>query len=203
MKRKQNRHSRSAVDLPKTINRIGLYLNIGMCVWLASICDKRKLLEEWGYIPPRIVCYELAFQAMKTRIERLSFCVGVNSGMRWGIDGDDWADGRIAGSDGWGIFVRAVPLSLAFWNVDAGTLYDLVIALVELWGVWLELMFGVEDEFRASGITPFNLFSDWSDNLSRSFETHFWYFLQALSNTIRSCSSHVGKTCQSNRSWRA
>ena len=62
------------------------------------------------------------------------------------------------------------------------------------------LMLGVEDEFRASEITPFDLGSNWSDDLSRCAETHFLYFLQALSNATRSCNRHVGMTCQSNRS---
>lgn len=53
-----------------------------MCGW-PSICDKKKVVEkELRNIPRGIVCYELAFQATKTRIERLSFCVGDNSVMR-------------------------------------------------------------------------------------------------------------------------
>lgn len=141
-------------------------------------------------IPRGIVCYELAFQATKTRIERLSLCVNGNSGMRWGAEGDDWADGRIAGSDGVG------PSSLEFWKADSGTLYDLVITLLELWGRVFELMLGVEDEFRASEIMPFDL-------CSSSFKACFRYFLQLLSKCNRSCNLNVGMTCQSNCSSRA
>ena len=44
-------------------------------------------------------CYDVALQAMKTRIERLSFCVGLNSVVRHEGDGDR-GGGGIAGSDG-------------------------------------------------------------------------------------------------------
>ena len=63
-----------------------------------------------------------------------------------------------------------------------------------------ELMLGVDDEFRASDITPFDFCSDWSDSLSRSSTTNSWYFLQDLSNCDRSVNCHDGMTCQSNRS---
>ena len=142
-------------------------------------------------------CYELAFQARKTPIERLSFCAGGNSGVIWRTEGDeDWVDGRIAGSKG------VVPSSLEFWKVDSGLLCDLIIAVLG-WriGEMFELMLGVDDEFRASDITPFDLCSNWSDDdFSRS--TISWYFFKAFSNAARSVASQDGITCQLNRSWR-
>ena len=50
---------------------------------MVSIWDiKKKEKERVEDIPRGMVCYELAFQARKTYIERLSFCAGGNSGVR-------------------------------------------------------------------------------------------------------------------------
>ena len=56
-------------------------------------------------------CYELAFQAMKTRIDRLSFCVGVNSVVRCDAEAGDSDDEGIVGSEE-EICVAVVPSSL-------------------------------------------------------------------------------------------
>ena len=149
-------------------------------------------LRNWEY-----PCWESEEENSFIWCHKLAVQVGASCVVRSGPKGHDRGDDWIPGSDIWDdTCIRVSPSSL---KPACGMLCDLVIGMMR-WVFGLTL--GAENKCQVP-VVLFSLWSHWSDDFIHSAKTHFWYFLQALSNAFQSWNCHDGKTCQLNHSWRA